>query len=351
MTLNILFTNHIFQNQVYGGISLYFSKLFSYLDIENECIFTGLHINEFINQGVGCKVPNLRYTSRLRSSINECILKAYIKKNKPDLIHYTYFTKNINNKIPKIFTVYDMTVEKYPDLFPDSESQTHTKRISCENADHIISISHSTKHDLIDLFGIDSDKISVIYLGVECTKPSYNTLVTEKPFILYVGARYEYKNFKSLLYAYSRSKVKHEFDLVCFGPTKFSVDELNIIHDLDITESVFQVTGSNELLARYYTDSSLLVYPSLYEGFGLPIIEAMLYKTPVLCSKNSSLQEIGKDHVEYIDFDNFSSQIDDFLTNNSQKRSERIIDAFFYAKSFSWEKCAHNTHLIYNKFI
>ena len=73
---------------------------------------------------------------------------------------------------------------------------------------------------------------------------------------------------------------KEEFDLVCFGPSHFNAEELKIIHDLNISGSVYQVTGANNLLAEYYSQSSLLVYPSMYEGFGLPIIEAMLYKTP-----------------------------------------------------------------------
>jgi glycosyltransferase involved in cell wall biosynthesis len=320
------------------------------MGVEKESIFTGFHVNEFIKDGVGCKVPNLRYTSKIRSSINEYLLKSYIKRFKPNLIHYTYFTKNIVNKVPKIFTVYDMTVEMYPDLFPDSKKQTHIKRMCCENADHIICISNSTKNDLIDLFGLDSSKISVIYLGVNHTTPSNNQLITEKPFILYVGARYEYKNFKSLLYAYSKSNSKHDFDLVCFGPASFDVEEQKIIHDLKLSQSVFHVTGSNKLLAQYYTESKLLVYPSMYEGFGLPIIEAMLYKTPVLCSKNSSLKEIGKEHVTYINFDEFSSQIDYYLVTSHDKL-KKLDCAFSYAKEFTWYKCAQNTQSIYKKYI
>lgn len=346
----VLFTNHIFQNQVYGGISLYFSKLFSKMGVETECIFTGLHINEFINKSIGFKVPNLKYTSRIRSSINDCLLKAYIRKVKPELIHYTYFTENIIKNIPKIFTVYDMTVEQYPELFFDSAKQTHVKRISCEKADHIISISHSTKHDLVNMFGIDSDKISVIHLGAEYITPIDCPLITEKPFILYVGSRYEYKNFKPLLQAYSRSKSKDDFDLVCFGPSKLNTDELKLIHDLNISGSVHQVTGATDLLAQYYKESKLLVYPSMYEGFGLPIIEAMLYKTPVLCSKNSSLEEIGKHHVTYIDFPNFSTQIDDALEDSFDVRSAKLIDAFSYAKDYTWQKCANDTKAIYQRY-
>ena len=119
--------------------------------------------------------------------------KTYIQKIKPDLVHYTYYSNNLANKIPKIFTVYDMTVEKYPELFLDSAKQTNVKRISCENADHIISISNSTKQDLIEFFGIESEKISVIHLGVDYTSPSNTKLITERPYILYVGTRYKYK--------------------------------------------------------------------------------------------------------------------------------------------------------------
>jgi glycosyltransferase involved in cell wall biosynthesis len=320
------------------------------MGVEKESIFTGFYINEFINESIGFKVSNLKYISRIRSSINDCLLKAYIKKVNPDLIHYTYFTENINNKIPKIFTVYDMTVEKYPDLFLDSEKQTHVKRISCDKADHIISISHSTKHDLVNMFGIDSDKISVIHLGAEFVTPTDYPLITEKSFILYVGSRYEYKNFKPFIQAYSRSKSKDDFDLVCFGPSKFNTEELNLIHDLNITGSVHHVTGSNDLLAQYYTESKLLVYPSMYEGFGLPIIEAMLYKTPVLCSKNSSLEEIGKHYVTYIDFHNFSTQIDDALEGSFEGRAGKLIDAFSYAKDYTWQKCANDTKAIYQRY-
>ena len=130
-------------------------------------------------------------------------------------------------------------------------------------------------------------------MGVIQKKEKPTFIKTERKFILYVGERNKYKNFKNLLKAYSNSKLLYEnFSLICFGGS-FSQDEKNEFKSLKLNQNnIYQISGNDEMLYSYYASAECLVI-SLYEGFGLPLLEAMSLNCPVLCSRTSSLVEMA----------------------------------------------------------
>lgn len=232
-----------------------------------------------------------------------------------------------------------------------------------ESADRIIAVSQSTKNDLIHYFNVQPEKISVIY---EAGNPqlsfpveeSYCKKVIKKyrinsPYILSVGNLEPRKNISTLLIGFSRFQKKYsEYSLVLVGNKDADYGRLqSLANDLNILNKV-NFTGyvSNSELGVLYKGASLFVYPSLYEGFGLPLLEAMSCSTPVIASNTPSLIEIGADGAHYFDpldpealTETMLKLIEDhdLSSNMREKGLERN-------KLFSWENSATKTLSIYS---
>jgi glycosyltransferase involved in cell wall biosynthesis len=176
----------------------------------------------------------------------------------------------------------------------------------------------------------------------------------EGPFILYVGQRCPHKNFPVLLNAYCHSPGVHrEFGLVCFGGEPFTKEEKQLLARHGLQQRACQVSGTDEELAGHYSRASLLVYPSLYEGFGLPLLEAMHYGCPVVASRTASLPEVGGDAAAYFD----PSSEDDLAAAMARVLSDaalrmRMIDkGYGREKQFSWDTCASQTLALYKSLL
>ena len=203
----------------------------------------------------------------------------------------------------RVLTIYDLIHERYPNSFINSVGTTRPKKIAANRADHVICISESTRRDLVEYCGVPEERTSVIYLGVD---PNFGQVIntTERlnprPFLLYVGARGGYKNFNGLVKAFAKSeRLRQEFDLLCFGGGAISSSELELAMALGLRPNqLIQIGGSDNILVSLYKQASALVYPSLYEGFGIPPLEAMTVGCPVICSNSSSLPEVVGDAAE-----------------------------------------------------
>ena len=359
--MKIFFDYNIFYRQKYGGISSYYFNLFEEFNKNNVPFFAcpifnknryirAVKKNIFSINIIEC--PSIFYN--LIDNANYQISKSFLKIYDPDIIHITYYNKNIlkYKNAKKILTVYDMITE----VFPNKENLqlSKIKEQSIESSDHIIAISETTKRDLISYFNVPSKKISVIYLGVNLTSQSIEENKKEN-FILYVGSRKSYKNFENFLYSIrSSSLLYQDFNIVCFGGENFSKYDKDILkkYKFEMTKIKF-IYGGDEILKKLYSTARLFVFPSLYEGFGLPILESMANSCPVLCSNSGSLPEIAGDAAIYFDPRNFESirgsiesaiYDDTLLDNLSKKGFERI-------KMFSWGACAEQTLNLYKKII
>jgi glycosyltransferase involved in cell wall biosynthesis len=382
MAANIVYDYQVFSFQKYGGISRYFYEISSRIakmSARDVRIIAPLYINEYfgepqqnnklmkglkINKPEGISPKSTQNSTHRvinpRDIINQQISNILISGYNPDIIHETYYTtRHIGTKRHKrVITVYDMVHEKFSSSKDPSGSYANTKAIAIGRADRIICISENTRKDLIEILGVDEAKVSTIYLAytpnLNIERDIEQILQLERPYLLYVGERGSYKNFDSLLRVYNNSeKLKQDFQLVCFGGEKFSTEEIKQIQEFQLEGKVFQMSGSDNMLTQIYRQAAAFIYPSLYEGFGIPPLEAMSCGCPVVCSNTSSIPEIVGDAGEYFDpydLDSMSHAIEKVvyseITASNLKRLgyERI-------KLFSWDLCAEQTNKVYQSLL
>ena len=339
--MRIAYDNMIFNLQKCGGISRYFNEVIQRIKKYNDvdmCIFKGLK-------------------GRL-ARLNDILIGCRLNANNCQIYHPTYYSSLIKKRkgIKTVITVCDMIHELYLSGQNGCERHLLVKKMSIMNADHIICISNNTKKDLKDIYGIEDEKISVIYLGtpLENIKVMNNREAKlKRPYILYVGKRMSYKNFGVLLKAFYKLSLADDFDLICFGGGGFTNDELSEFRKLNLKNSVKYAEGPDELLHSYYKNASVLVYPSIYEGFGLPVLEAMSFNCPVIASNSSSIPEVAGDaallfHPE--DVDELCSRIKN-IVNDEKTRDYYIEKGKERVKDFSWDKTAMETLSVYKKLI
>lgn len=357
--------------QKVGGISRYVFELAQHLSElgETTCLHSPILQNSYFlesspNFYAGWAVPRpIKLPGRLTRLVNRTTWKMLSGKNLPDVYHHTYYTDCFSQKSssPKILTVYDMIHEVFPAQFKDAGRISELKYLACEKADRIISISKSTTKDLVQIFNVSPDKISTVHLSGSLS-PTVNTnsFLPISPhygrFILYVGSREKYKNFDKLLTSLSLipAFMAGDFSLVAFGGKLPSVEELELIRRLRLPEkSVHFVRGGDHALSWHYENAVALSYPSLYEGFGIPPLEAMSAGCPVIAGDNSSLPEVVGDAGLLVDTSNPHdlARAISAVNEDSDLRLTLSEKGFARAKLFSWEKTARETLDVYRSVL
>lgn len=359
--MKIAFDPQIFTLQEYGGISRYICSLASHLSaLENAeaGIIAPFYINAYLENlpdhiVSGIKIPKIPKTSRLIHYSSLYLARRAMAKFAPQVVHETYFTENsvAPKGVPTVVTVYDMIHELFPASFPCHDKTSRQKRVATQRADHVICISESTRKDLLALFDLPEEKVSVVYLGFDRLPETVVDSHDNKPYLLYVGQRGGYKNFQGFIRAYASSSwLRDNFDVICFGGGGFSNDEKKLFDELNLrSEQLIQLNGSDSKLASIYRDAALFVYPSLYEGFGIPPLEAMSLDCPVACSYNSSIPEVVGNAGEYFDpHDTDSMRIAmENVLNSTARRTELVNAGQSRCAQFSWAQCAEQTLNIY----
>jgi len=362
--MKIFFDYKIFYQQRFGGISNYFFNLGQELiKLNQDVLFLSpLHKNNYLN-----KIPKKhKYAVNLKKfpfrinplieKINHYFSDKLIKKKNPDILHETYYSrKNFNTK-KIVCTVYDMINEKYPNFFLNFREITEIKKLSIMRADHIICISNTTKADLINYFNIDEKKITVTSLASDFDDNIKNN--SDKYFmdsLLFVGSRRGYKNFEGFLKAYSISDfLRNNYKIIAYGGEKFSNIDYEIIKKYQIKKN--QISFLNDKtyeLSYLYSNVAAFIYPSFYEGFGIPLLEAMKSGCPIISSNAASLKEVGGEGIIYFDpsnAENISFQIEKVLSSEELKK-EIISYGFRRSRDFSWKKCATETLQVYKKIL
>ncbi|MFB2839738.1 glycosyltransferase family 4 protein [Floridanema evergladense] len=354
----------IFGSQKYGGISRYFYELINHFildEVFQTYVVAPLYINSYLRKIpsksiIGYSVPTIPKTWRLIEKSNLLLSSIWFLKHTPNIIHETFYRpqKLAPSQTKTIITVHDMIHEKFSHLSRPGDKISFAKKEAVNRADWIICVSENTKKDLIDIWNIDSSKISVIYHGSSLfnfhTQES-SEISSLEPYILYVGSRWNYKNFENLLRAYSNSTtLKNNFNLVCFGDRPLSNQEFTLIEELKIPRSkVVSVTGNDSKLAKFYQRASIFVYPSFYEGFGIPLLEAMSMKCPIACSNTSCFPEIAGNAAEFFDpydFEDMANAIEKVVFS-SNRTKELIKLGEERVKTFSWSACIEKTKQAY----
>jgi len=365
--MKIAYDYNIFFSQKYGGISRYFCSIIKEIikeKGENQIkIFSPLFKNRYLLEiskkfRTGIYIPRFPTYNYLKTFVENTSFKQ-IKNSDFEIIHSTYYNSkiiDIKNK-KKVITVYDLIHEKFSKLY--GKNNLYNKKKTIENADHIICISENTKKDLLEYYNLDENKVSTIHLGFDhlsedYSKLNFDNLLLPKNFILFVGSREKYKNFDLLLEAYrSKKNIMNDFQIVCFGGGKFTKKEINKFNRFELIDKVKNYQGNDILLSYLYTKTQLFVFPSEYEGFGLPLIEAMSLNCPVLASENNTFIEIAKDSIHYFknnSLEDLSFKIE-FLLNSKNDLNSKKSKAFELSRQYTWKKCTKKTLEIYKKLI
>lgn len=363
--MKIAFDSQIFTLQEYGGISRYASSLAAQLasmEGVDAHIFAPFYINAYLDKlpkgvvsGIKApKIPNTRIALHLSSF---WLARSAIAKFAPQIVHETYYAASrvAPKGVCSVVTVYDMIHERFPSEFAQHRRTSEWKRIATQRADHVFCISQSTRKDLLELFDVPEDKVSVVYIGFDRLTPTTLATHENKPYLLYVGSRAGYKNFEGFLRAYAGSSwLLNHFNVVCFGGGAFSSHEHQLFDELKLAENrLIQLDGDDGKLADFYRGAALFVYPSLYEGFGIPPLEAMSLDCPVACSNNSSIPEVVGDAAEYFDPNDIESMrvaMEHVLTSTA-RRAELIDLGAARCTQFSWNRCAEETLAVYRRLI
>jgi glycosyltransferase involved in cell wall biosynthesis len=357
--MKILFDHQIFTFQNYGGISRYFYELMKNLtevEFDISILFSNNHYlksNDLISHRNF--FPNTQFPGKHRiiNKINKIFSIRQILKNNFDIFHPTYYDPYFLKylKKPFVITVHDMIHEKYPSIFPKKDKTSENKKELIRRSDQIIAVSNQTKEDIVKLTGVNENKIKVIYHGCNSVNSSAKELFhSPKNYILYVGSRKFYKNFNAFVRAFGKlHKIAPDIQLVCTGEP-LDNSEKYLFRTLNIESNVKQFNVNDEELSVLYKNAKMLAFPSLYEGFGLPILEAMSYKCPIALSNTSCFPEIAGDAGEYFDPSDDSS-IEMALKTvllNEDRKNELLIKAEERIKLFSWEKTARQTIELYS---
>jgi glycosyltransferase involved in cell wall biosynthesis len=367
--MKILYDHQIFTQQRYGGISRYFYELTKRFDgVKNSChVGTLFSNNAYYNKEIDGNLKeflpnfNFRGKPRIISNINQNISKSLVKKGNFDIFHPTYydpyFLKYRKDK-PFVVTFYDLIHEKlcgqFEDLKLDRRIFDNKKRL-LEDSAKVIAISETTKQDIVQFYEVDIEKIEVVYLGNSLSNiNAIYTRLVEEDYILFVGNRQIYKNFNFFVTSIADLLVTNNLKLICAGGGDFTTQESNLLKSLNLANKVIhkQIINDN-VLANYYTYALFFCFPSLYEGFGIPILEAFACGCPALLSNTGSLSEVGGDAAIYFEPTNKDSLISEAnkVLSDESLRKKLADKANLRLKQFSWDKTYLDHLKVYESII
>ena len=367
--MKIFFDHQTFSLQDYGGISRYYSELINAInntqadEAHLSLLFTdNIHIRDvydkFYSLYNGNSFPR---KISIQYRLNKLFCKYEIKKNNFDIFHATYydpyFVNLIRNK-PSVVTFLDMIHERYSNKYLGLAADrriTKRKRELAEKSTAIIAISENTKNDIIQLFNVEPEKISVIPLGSSLQKvatfePVYSLFSDRPPYLLFVGNRDYYKNFVWFIKAICPIIHKYKIHVICAGGGAFNSQERQLLSTLKIQDSVIQEPITDNKLAILYQNAIAFVFPSLYEGFGIPILEAFTCDCPCILSNCSSLPEVAGDAALYIDPEDSETLVNavENLYSNNRLRMKLVERGRERLVSYSWKETAVKTLNLYH---
>jgi glycosyltransferase involved in cell wall biosynthesis len=371
--IRVLYDHQIFTWQNYGGISRYFADLLKAFHLDpaysphlalrysdNAYLRELPELGNDILPKSDYRAPlSYRLLGRKRARhsparINLNHSRATLERGEYDLFHPTYYDPYFFDLLsgkPFVLTVYDMIHELFPEHYC-GQNPFKEKEILIHRANHILAISHSTKKDLMEIYRVPSSKVSVVHLGSDFSPKAHRPthLALPDKYVLYVGTRVVYKNCYFMWRALRDVLVANPgLHIICAGGDPFVWHEIDLLSSLGISDRVLYHEASTSSLITLYQRATALVFPSLYEGFGLPMVEAFNCGCPVLASRSPALEEIGGDAALYFEPKSISSlqqAVDRILHDGETCDSLRRLGSL-RGKDFSPARCAQETGKIY----
>lgn len=286
-------------------------------------------------------------------TLNQDYCIKLLKRQRFDIFEPTffdpYFLPYLKGK-PFVLTVHDMI----PELLGVDERQNRQKKLLCPLAAFIHVPSQNTKDDLIRLLKISPEKVLITPHGAPSFPDVKYPSPYDFPYLLYVGARWAYKNFIPFLEECAIVVSKHpEIHVVCTG-TPFTKEEEQIIADHGLTQHVVNTYANQTELQALYQNAEAFVYPSAYEGFGLPILEAFVNGCPVVLNNASCFAEVGGEAAVYFDIKQggeMANCIDLILKGGHCLRVEMQEKGYKQVGLFSWEETAKSLINAYQQLL
>jgi glycosyltransferase involved in cell wall biosynthesis len=348
LDLRVRFSPDIFRTQTHGGVSRYITELHRGLLARgvDSRILAGLHCNSYlpglpgvVGVDVG-KIRPIQIRQALTKVTDRALERAWCaRKDHGTIWHKSMFDRRVPTGPRLAVTVHDMIHERYPDQFGSRDVAPASKRPWCEAADVVFANSETTRNDLLERFELRPEKVVVTRLGVSVVEPRPGPLpFADQPWVLYVGERRKpYKNWRRALDAVAA--LGSDGRLACFGP-RATADERGAVGARGLTERVQFIGGDDRDLARAYEGASVLIYPSLFEGFGLPPVEAMAHGCPVVAARAGAIPEVLGDAailIEPTDVDGLAGALAAVLAGGDHVEAMREAGRVC-AASYTWDR-------------
>lgn len=354
--MRVLYDKQIFTSHARGGIAKYFAQLACFMpSVGWTTVFPfqysiNKHYFEYGGKDL-VRIPSGKLGKTACNVINRLVTK---RDQEYDIWHSTYYDTSLLNAYESrnmVSTIHDMIPEIFTKQY-DSRDWIG-KRKYAENSARIISVSHNTKKDICRIYGISEENVAVVHHGIDIDDHREEELRVPDKYLLFVGSRHKYKNFGKLLEAYNifRKKCK-DVSLLCIGVWGFSTEERKRIQELDLRDIYF--SRATDLQIRYaMRRAEAFVFPSLYEGFGIPIIEAMQQGCASVVSNASCFPEIARDAGVYFDPMDAESIADALcrVIMDRHFRSERIEIGSVLIKEYDFRKMLRETSDVYKSIL
>lgn len=298
---------------------------------------------------------DLMYWSNKRRSLDA------VRKGDFDIFHPTYydpyFLDTIGDK-PFYLEVHDMTHEVYPEFFSLSTKIPDWKRALVERAARIVTVSDNTREDLIRFYGVEPGRVCTIRQGIslrpESSRPEDAPPGLPGKYVLFVGTRSSYKNFYLFAEA-AASYMAEDKDLclVCAGGGPLTAEETRFLRRLGIDGRTRQYGIDDRSLCQLYKRARAFAFPSLYEGFGLPVLEAFACECPAILASAASLPELGGDAAAYFEPKSHDAMRETIarVVDDDDLRGRMIEKGLARSKLFSWDRTAEETKKVYREMM
>jgi len=365
--MRILYDGRIYSMQMAGGINRYFANIISRLppnfapsllvEQSREVNYPS-HANLRIHKFGTLRFNHISHRlSAYSSQLEDYYLRNFTARKRFDVAHPTYYTLLTRSRVgdyrcPVVITVWDMIHELFPAQMDPTGLHAEEKRRAIMSAQAVICISENTKKDLLERYSVPESKVTVTYLASEIDGNISHGVepVPSRPYFLFVGSRAVYKNFDALLVSLSETVSMRPEASLCVVGTPFNDSEQKLIAELRLTNHIeyYGLVGDRHL-AKLYRQSIALVYPTLYEGFGIPPLEAMACGTVVVASNCSSIPEVVGDAGLLFDPGSKDELTDVLLSlvNNPAQREQLIVKGNQRVQEFNWNMTAARTLDVY----